>query len=156
MTGVTLSRDLNCGCGARLHMIRFPGERFHLRPKLRNGCPGRKGYCAALRPGPRYSLDHDPVFFCPARQRSRNCDLSPSLLLGRDRQRFDSDAIQTADPRLEDFGADWLWLRASRPKRLEPVSSLSGCLGGGLHRLTLFNLRRAYEAFLEKLASARG
>jgi len=48
--------------------------------------------------------------------------------LGGDRQRVDSNVVQTADPFLEEPGADGLWVRAAGSERLEPVSPLSVCL----------------------------
>ena len=52
-------------------------------------------------------------------------------------------------------GADRLRLRAAGPERLEPVSPLSSCLGRGIDRLTVFNLRLVHRAFAEKLAPGR-
>ena len=75
-------------------MIRFPGERFRLRSWFCFGNPRRRGngngYCAALCPGSRHSLDHHSLLFRPADHRRRNCDFSPALLLGRNRQCADS------------------------------------------------------------------
>jgi len=76
--------------------------------------------------------------------------------LGRNRQRFDATAVQTADTCLEGIGADRLRVRAAGPERLEPVSPLSICLGGGIDRLTVCNLRLVYRALAEKLASGWG
>src|SRR5580658_10167851 len=70
----------------RGHMVPFPRERLRLHPKCCVGGsghrPGCDGYSAAFCARPRHALDHHPLLFCPARQRSRNCRLSPSLLLG--------------------------------------------------------------------------
>ena len=61
--------------------------------------------------------------------------------------------VQTADPCLEVIGADRLRVRAAGPERLEPVSPLSSCLGGGIDRLAVRNLRFVYRAFSEELGS---
>src|SRR5712664_1810579 len=58
----------------------------------------------------------------------------------------------TADTCLEGIGADRLRVRAAGPERLEPVSPLSICLGGGIDRLTVCNLRLVYWPFAERLA----
>jgi hypothetical protein len=52
------------------HMIGFQRGRLRLRPKFCLGRPNHDGYFAAPCPRPRHSLDHDPMLFCSARQRS--------------------------------------------------------------------------------------
>jgi hypothetical protein len=94
------------------------------------------------------------MLFCPARQRHRNCDLSPALLLGRDRQCLDSTIIQAADPLLKGIGSDRLRVRASRPERLEPLSSLSIGMDCCAHWAALYNLGFVYAAFPEEYGSA--
>ena len=68
------------------HVIRFRGERLCLRCKCGFGRPGRRtrdyGDFAALRLGPRHTLDHDPLLSGFAGQRSRDRDFSPAVLLG--------------------------------------------------------------------------
>src|SRR5208337_281432 len=78
------------------------------------------------------------------------------LLLGRNRQRFDSNVIQTADPCLEGIGAYRLWVRAAGPERVEPVSPLSSSMGGGIDRLTVCNLRLVSWSFAEKPGPGQG
>src|ERR1700730_3057020 len=78
----------------------------------------------ALCPRPRHSLDHHSLLFCPAPHRCGNSDFSPSLLLGRNRQRVDYSVVPIAHPFLEKTGADWLRVCAAGPERLEPRATL--------------------------------
>ena len=137
-------------------VVTFPRERLRLHSKC---CFDRANYdrCfAALCARPRYSLDHGPLLSCLACQRSGDCYFSSALLLGRNRQRFDSDVVQDSNPCLEGIGADRLRVCVAGPERLEPVSPLSSCVGLGIDRLTVFNLRLVNRAFSEKLAPATG
>src|SRR5271168_3014953 len=137
-------------------MVPFRRGRLHERPKCWLGRPDHDGYFAALCSRPHHSLDHNPLLSCPARERSGNCDLPPSLLLGRNRQRFDPTVVQTSAACIEEVGANRLRVRAAGPERLEPLSPLSSRLDSGIYRIAVLHLGLIYPAFPEKLISARG
>jgi hypothetical protein len=60
--------------------------------------------------------------------------------LGRDRQRFDFNVVQTADPGVAEIGADGLRVRTAGPEWMEPVSSFSIRLDCGFDRPAVHNL----------------
>ena len=90
---------------------------------------------------------------CPARQRRRDCDLSPALLLGRNRQCTDHALFQNPHPLLARHGSHRLRLRPARPERLEPLSPLSSRLDRRPHRPGLLNLRPVHRPLPQKPAS---
>src|SRR5580704_11765165 len=114
---------------------------------------GRNNSSSALSPRPRHALAYRVILPRPARDRSGNSHLSPTVLLGRDRQRKYSPLIHDPDSILSVQRSHRVWLRASRPEWLEPLSPFPICLDCGWNRFTLPGLRILRRAFPTEFAS---
>ncbi len=67
------------------------------------------GSFAALWLGPRHALDYNPVLSCAAGHRRGSSDLSPALLLGRNRQHIHYAPVQNPNTVLKVIGTHRLY-----------------------------------------------
>src|SRR5579871_676599 len=116
-----LRRKTDAVASRALRLLAFPCEPFRCCRSFRRSHSIDENRAASFRVGPPYALDNGRLLHPAALERHRNPDLTPALLLGRNRQREHAAAVQNSDSSIPSTRPHWLWIRASRSKRLEPL-----------------------------------